>query len=63
MRIISVKMPETYLDWLDRLVKSGKYSNRSEAIRAAVRELIRRELFGNEKRISSSTIIEGEMGT
>lgn len=63
MRIISVKMPETYLDWLDRLVKSGKYSNRSEAIRAAVRELIRREIFGNEKRISSSTIIEGEMGT
>lgn len=63
MRIISVKMPETYLDWLDMLVKSGKYSNRSEAIRAAVRELIRRELFGNEEHINSSTIIEGEMGT
>jgi len=45
MRIVTVKMPETYIEAIDELVKQGKFSSRSEAIRAAVRELIRRELW------------------
>lgn len=46
MRLVTVKMPETYLEGLDELVKLGRYSSRSEAIRIAVRELLRRELWG-----------------
>ena len=49
MRLITVKMPETYIDGLDELVKLGRYSSRSEAIRIAVRELLRRELWGLEE--------------
>ncbi len=46
MRIVTVKMPETYLEGLDELVRMGRYSSRSEAIRVAVRELLKRELWG-----------------
>ncbi|MCS7139687.1 MAG: type II toxin-antitoxin system ParD family antitoxin [Candidatus Nezhaarchaeota archaeon] len=45
MRIITVKMPEAYLRDLDELVKSGAYPSRSEAIRAAVKELLGKELY------------------
>jgi len=46
MRLVTVKMPETYLEGLDELVKMGRYSSRSEAIRIAVRELLKKELWG-----------------
>ncbi len=46
MRLVTVKMPETYLEGLDELVRMGRYSSRSEAIRVAVRELLKRELWG-----------------
>ncbi|MET1128305.1 MAG: ribbon-helix-helix domain-containing protein [Thermoproteota archaeon] len=46
MRLVTVKMPDTYLEGLDELVKLGRYSSRSEAIRIAVRELLKRELWG-----------------
>ncbi len=46
MRLVTVKMPETYLEGLDELVRLGRYSSRSEAIRVAVRELLKRELWG-----------------
>ncbi|MEM0340723.1 MAG: ribbon-helix-helix domain-containing protein [Acidilobaceae archaeon] len=45
MRLITVKVPEVYVKGIDDLVKSGRYSNRSEAIRAAIRELLKRELW------------------
>ncbi|MET1101911.1 MAG: ribbon-helix-helix domain-containing protein [Pyrodictiaceae archaeon] len=46
MRLVTVKMPETYLEGLDELVRMGRYSSRSEAIRVAVRELLKKELWG-----------------
>ena len=46
MRLVTVKMPETYLEGLDELVRMGRYRSRSEAIRIAVRELLKRELWG-----------------
>jgi len=52
MRLVTVKMPDTYLEGLDELVKLGRYSSRSEAIRIAVRELLRRELWGITEYIS-----------
>lgn len=45
MKIISLKVPERYIEYLDKLVETGKYSSRSEAIRAAIFELIRKEFF------------------
>ena len=46
MRLVTVKMPEMYIKGIDELVKAGRYSSRSEVIRIAVRELLKRELWG-----------------
>ncbi len=46
MRLITVKMPEMYVKGIDELVRAGRYSSRSEVIRIAVRELLKRELWG-----------------
>ncbi len=44
MKLISVKIPQAYLDALDFLVKVKKcYPNRSEAIRVAIRDLVNKE--------------------
>jgi len=48
MRIVTVKMPESYIEAIDELVRMGRYSSRSEVIRAAVRELLKRELWSSE---------------
>lgn len=52
LRLITVKMPEIYLEGIDELVRIGKYRNRSEVIRMAVRELLRRELWIREAELS-----------
>jgi antitoxin ParD1/3/4 len=46
VRLVTVKMPEIYVKGIDELVKAGRYSSRSEVIRIAVRELLKRELWG-----------------
>jgi Arc/MetJ-type ribon-helix-helix transcriptional regulator len=38
-------MSEIYADGLDKLVEIGMYPSRSEAIRVAIRDLLRRELW------------------
>ena len=45
MDLITVKMSNIYVDGLDRLVELGMYPSRSEAIRVAIRDLLRRELW------------------
>jgi len=45
MRIITVKIPEAYVRELDELVRLGIYPSRSEAIRVALRELLKKELY------------------
>ncbi|WP_297462798.1 ribbon-helix-helix domain-containing protein [Thermococcus sp.] len=45
MRIISVQLPQGLINAMDQLVKRGVYPNRSEIIRAAIRELLKRELY------------------
>jgi len=45
MRLITVKMPEIYVEGLDELVKIGRYSSRSEVIRVAIRDLLKKELW------------------
>lgn len=43
MSLISVHVPKRMLEELDELVRRGIYPNRSEAIRAAIRELLYKE--------------------
>ncbi len=45
MRIISVQIPQGLINAMDQLVKKGVYPNRSEIIREAIRELLKRELY------------------
>jgi Arc/MetJ-type ribon-helix-helix transcriptional regulator len=46
MKLITVHLPEAYLQGLDKLIDSDAYPNRSEAIRVAVRDLLKMELGG-----------------
>ena len=43
MKLITLNLPEAYIDGLEKLVQENIYPNRSEAIRLAVRDLIRKE--------------------
>ena len=45
MKLASVLTPESYLEGLADLVSMGMYPSRSAAIRAAVRDLLKRELW------------------
>jgi Arc/MetJ-type ribon-helix-helix transcriptional regulator len=44
MKPVSVHIPEAVLEGIDRLVEAGIYPSRAEAIRAAVRDMVLREL-------------------
>lgn len=44
MKVITVKLPDKLLGAVDHLVRQGQFPNRSEAVRAAVRDLVRKEL-------------------
>ncbi|MEM4717224.1 MAG: ribbon-helix-helix domain-containing protein [Desulfurococcaceae archaeon] len=52
LRIISVKLPEIYLEGIEELIRVGKYRNRSEVIRVALRDLLRKELWIRESELS-----------
>jgi Arc/MetJ-type ribon-helix-helix transcriptional regulator len=45
VKLVTVKMPDLYVRAIDELVKEERYSSRSEVIRVAVRELLKRELW------------------
>ncbi len=44
MKLITVHLPDAYLQGLDKLIDADAYPNRSEAIRVAVRDLLKMEL-------------------
>jgi antitoxin ParD1/3/4 len=48
MQLVTVKMSDIYVNGLDKLVEIGMYPSRSEAIRVAIRDLLRRELWPSE---------------
>ena len=63
MKLISVNLPESYLRVLEMLVVQGNFPNRSEAIRVAIRDLIKTEFLIEEsvsKDIAPS-ILESEV--
>ncbi|MEM1531177.1 MAG: ribbon-helix-helix domain-containing protein [Candidatus Bathyarchaeia archaeon] len=45
MKLVTVLLPEAYLEGLDELVRRNMYPSRSAAIRSAVRDLLKRELW------------------
>ena len=45
MKTVSVKVPDRIVRAIDMLVRRGVYRSRSEAVRAAVAELLRSELW------------------
>jgi len=49
MRMITLHLPESYIQALDRLVKEKYYPNRAEAIRVAVRDLLTAEVWGRHR--------------
>ncbi|MHA1770913.1 MAG: ribbon-helix-helix domain-containing protein [Candidatus Thorarchaeota archaeon] len=58
MRLIAVHLPERIVDDIERLVQDGHYPNRSETIRIAIRDLLKRELW-ERRDIDSVKLIEG----
>ena len=67
VKLISVNLPESYLKVLEILVSESKFPNRSEAIRVAIRDLIKTEYLieeSIERNINPSVIkpeIENEI--
>ncbi|MDT7860047.1 MAG: ribbon-helix-helix domain-containing protein [Candidatus Calditenuis sp.] len=51
MKLISVKLPEALIEGMDELVRRGLYPSRSAILRAAVRDLLKRELWGEESKL------------
>ena len=49
MKLVTVLLPEAYLTGLDELVRSGMYPSRSAAIRAAVRDMLKKELWAKRE--------------
>jgi len=54
MKLITIYLPEPYLEALDKLVERRYYPHRAEAIRVAIRDLISSELWGREKNAKDS---------
>ena len=50
MRVITVHLPDDFLNSLDELVRLDRYPNRSEAIRYAIRDLLKDELWAVQGR-------------
>lgn len=63
MILISVNLPEAYIKVLELLVADGKFPNRSEAIRVAIRDLIKTEYLIEEsvKKNINPSLIESQL--
>jgi antitoxin ParD1/3/4 len=49
MKLVTVLLPEAYLEGLDELVRANMYPSRSSVIRSAVRDLLKKELWEKSK--------------
>jgi len=45
MKLVTINLPEAYVNGIERLILEKLYPNRSEAIRIAVRDLLKKELW------------------
>jgi len=49
MKLVTVILPEAYLEGLDELVRMNMYPSRSSVIRSSVRDLLKKELWENKR--------------
>ena len=57
MRVVTICLPETYVEGVDELIGQNKYPNRSEVIRIAIRDLLVDELWGDRKPSNSLPLV------
>ncbi|MFX1260492.1 MAG: ribbon-helix-helix domain-containing protein [Promethearchaeota archaeon] len=57
MKVVTICLPESYVEGLDKLIGQSKYPNRSEVIRIAIRDLLVDELWGNRTPSKSVPLI------
>ncbi|MEM3622304.1 MAG: ribbon-helix-helix domain-containing protein [Candidatus Bathyarchaeia archaeon] len=50
VKLVTVLLPEAYLEGLDELVRANMYPSRSAAIRSAVRDMLKKELWERRER-------------
>ena len=50
MKLVTVLLPEAYLEGLDELVRANMYPSRSSVIRSAVRDLLKERALGAKTR-------------
>ncbi len=49
MERVTLRIPEQQIEQVERMVETGEFPNRSEAIRSAVRDLIREQDDGSRE--------------
>ena len=57
MRVVTICLPESYVEGVDELIGQNKYPNRSEVIRIAIRDLLVDELWGDRKPSNSLPLV------
>jgi antitoxin ParD1/3/4 len=57
MRVVTICLPESYVEGVDKLIGQNKYPNRSEVIRIAIRDLLVDELWGDRKPTNSLPLV------
>ena len=57
MRVVTICLPESYVEGVDELIGQNKYPNRSEVIRIAIRDLLVDELWGDRKPTSNLPLV------
>ncbi|MEM1657644.1 MAG: ribbon-helix-helix domain-containing protein [Candidatus Jordarchaeales archaeon] len=60
MKLVTVHLPEAYVNGLEKLVEMKQYPNKSEAIRVAIRDLLKRELWERQVAYGRAPIVKGE---
>lgn len=58
MKIITINVPEKYLEAIEELSKRGKYPSRSKAVRDALEKLIKSdlEMYQDLNKLSEGTL-------
>ena len=57
VKLVSVLFPEASLEGIEELVRTGMYPSRSAAVRASVRDLLKRELWQREREIPRKKVV------
>jgi len=57
MKVVTICLPESYVEGLDKLIGQLKYPNRSEVIRIAIRDLLVDELWGDRTQAKSIPLV------